>query len=117
MWAARPTKEANQWRRAPEPMLTEVANTLWNLQRADQLAGLDPQQLLANARARREAASRAMQVVVLPVPVAIATKISRCWRRRRGWRGRRLSPRLAMRLALPSGLPLWLWSWPCGAVT
>jgi hypothetical protein len=69
-------------------MLTEVANTLWNLQRADQLAGLDPQQLLANARAlvdrvepdrhlqaealaRREAASRAMQVVVLPVPVAI----------------------------------------------
>jgi hypothetical protein len=32
---------------------------------------LDPQQLLADAPARREAASRAMQVVVLPVPVAI----------------------------------------------
>ena len=36
---------------APELMLTEVANTLWKLQRADQLAGLDPQQLLADARA------------------------------------------------------------------
>jgi predicted nucleic acid-binding protein len=35
---------------APELMLTEVANTLWKLQRADQLADLDPQQLLADAR-------------------------------------------------------------------
>ena len=31
-------------------VLTEVANTLWKLQRADQLADLDPQQLLADAR-------------------------------------------------------------------
>jgi hypothetical protein len=31
-------------------MLTEVANTLWKLQRADQLAGLNPQQLLLDAR-------------------------------------------------------------------
>jgi predicted nucleic acid-binding protein len=31
-------------------MLTEVANTLWKLQRADRLADLDPQQLLADAR-------------------------------------------------------------------
>jgi predicted nucleic acid-binding protein len=31
-------------------MLTEVANTLWKLQRADLLAGLDPQQLLSEAR-------------------------------------------------------------------
>lgn len=35
---------------APELMLTEMANTLWKLQRADQLAGLDPQQLLLDAR-------------------------------------------------------------------
>ncbi len=35
---------------APELMLTEVANTLWKLQRAEQLAGLNPQQLLAEAR-------------------------------------------------------------------
>jgi len=35
---------------APELMLSEVANTLWKLQRADHLAGLDPQQLLADAR-------------------------------------------------------------------
>jgi len=34
---------------APELMLTEVANALWKLQRAKQLAGLDPQQLLADA--------------------------------------------------------------------
>jgi hypothetical protein len=39
LWAARPAKEANQWRRAPETMLTEVANAFWNLQRADQLPG------------------------------------------------------------------------------
>ena len=35
---------------APELMLTEVANTLWKLQRAEQLAGLNPQQLLLDAR-------------------------------------------------------------------
>ncbi len=35
---------------APELMLTEVANTLWKLQRAGHLADLDPQQLLAEAR-------------------------------------------------------------------
>ncbi len=35
---------------APELMLTEVANTLWKLRRADQLNNLDPQQLLADAR-------------------------------------------------------------------
>ncbi len=35
---------------APELMLSEVANTLWKLQRAEQLADLDPQQLLADAR-------------------------------------------------------------------
>ncbi|MFM7547694.1 MAG: type II toxin-antitoxin system VapC family toxin [Cyanobacteriota bacterium] len=35
---------------APELMLTEVTNTLWKLQRADQLAGLHPQQLLMDAR-------------------------------------------------------------------
>jgi predicted nucleic acid-binding protein len=35
---------------APELMLTEVANTLWKLRRADQLITLDPQQLLADAR-------------------------------------------------------------------
>lgn len=35
---------------APELMLTEVANTLWKLQQAGHLAGLDPQQLLAEAR-------------------------------------------------------------------
>jgi len=34
---------------APELMLTEVANTLWKLQRAEQLVGLDPQQLLLDA--------------------------------------------------------------------
>ena len=35
---------------APELMLSEVANTLWKLQRVDQLAGLDPQLLLLDAR-------------------------------------------------------------------
>lgn len=35
---------------APELMLSEVANTLWKLQRAEQLADLDPQELLADAR-------------------------------------------------------------------
>ena len=35
---------------APELLLSEVANTLWNLQRAGHLADLDPQQLLAEAR-------------------------------------------------------------------
>ncbi len=35
---------------APELMLTEVANTLWKLQRAGLLTDLDPQQLLAEAR-------------------------------------------------------------------
>jgi predicted nucleic acid-binding protein len=35
---------------APELMLTEVANTLWKLQRGEQLVGLDPQQLLTEAR-------------------------------------------------------------------
>ena len=35
---------------APELMLTELANTLWKLQRADRLNGLDPQELLAEAR-------------------------------------------------------------------
>lgn len=35
---------------APELMLSEVANTLWKLQRAGHLADLDPQQLLADAR-------------------------------------------------------------------
>ena len=35
---------------APELMLTEVANTLWKLQRSEQLSDLDPQQLLADAR-------------------------------------------------------------------
>ena len=34
---------------APELMLTEVANALWRLQRGAGLAGLDPQQLLADA--------------------------------------------------------------------
>jgi predicted nucleic acid-binding protein len=34
---------------APELMLSEVANTLWKLWRADQLNNLDPQQLLADA--------------------------------------------------------------------
>ncbi len=34
---------------APELMLTEVANTLWKLQRAENLADIDPQQLLAEA--------------------------------------------------------------------
>jgi predicted nucleic acid-binding protein len=34
---------------APELMLSEVANILWKLQRADHLADLDPQQLLASA--------------------------------------------------------------------
>ncbi len=31
-------------------MLTEVANALWKLARSDQLKGLDPQLLLADAR-------------------------------------------------------------------
>jgi predicted nucleic acid-binding protein len=35
---------------APELMLSEVANSLWKLQRADLLADLDPLQLLADAR-------------------------------------------------------------------
>lgn len=35
---------------APELMLTELANTLWKLERADRLNGLDPQELLAEAR-------------------------------------------------------------------
>lgn len=35
---------------APELMLTEVANTLWKLQRAQQLQGVDPQELLVHAR-------------------------------------------------------------------
>ena len=34
---------------APELMLTEVANALWRLQRGAGLAGMDPQQLLADA--------------------------------------------------------------------
>jgi predicted nucleic acid-binding protein len=34
---------------APELMLTEVANALWKLQRSAGLAGMDPQQLLADA--------------------------------------------------------------------
>jgi predicted nucleic acid-binding protein len=35
---------------APELMLTELANTLWRLQRADRLNDHDPQELLAEAR-------------------------------------------------------------------
>jgi len=35
---------------APELMLTEVANTLWKLQRAQQLQGVNPQELLAHAK-------------------------------------------------------------------
>jgi predicted nucleic acid-binding protein len=35
---------------APELMLTELANTLWKLQRADRLNDLDPQEMLAEAR-------------------------------------------------------------------
>ena len=35
---------------APELMLSEVANTLWKLWRADLLNNLDAQQLLADAR-------------------------------------------------------------------
>jgi predicted nucleic acid-binding protein len=35
---------------APELMLTELANTLWKLQRANRLNDLDPQELLAEAR-------------------------------------------------------------------
>lgn len=35
---------------APELMLSEVANTLWKLHRTDNLGGLDPQGLLADAR-------------------------------------------------------------------
>jgi predicted nucleic acid-binding protein len=35
---------------APELMLTELANTLWKLQRAQRLNDLDPQELLAEAR-------------------------------------------------------------------
>lgn len=34
---------------APELMLTEVANTLWKLRRADHLGDLDPQDLLTEA--------------------------------------------------------------------
>ena len=35
---------------APELMLTELANTLWKLRRAERLNDLDPQELLAEAR-------------------------------------------------------------------
>jgi predicted nucleic acid-binding protein len=35
---------------APELMLTELANTLWKLRRADRLNDLDPQELLTEAR-------------------------------------------------------------------
>jgi len=35
---------------APELMLSELANTLWKLRRADRLNDLDPQELLAEAR-------------------------------------------------------------------
>ncbi|MCP9914763.1 type II toxin-antitoxin system VapC family toxin [Cyanobium sp. BA20m-14] len=35
---------------APELMLSEVANTLWKLQRGGNLNGIDPQALLADAR-------------------------------------------------------------------
>ncbi len=35
---------------APELMLSELANTLWKLQRADRLNDLEPQELLAEAR-------------------------------------------------------------------
>ncbi len=35
---------------APELMLSEVANTLWKLHGTDNLGGLDPQELLADAR-------------------------------------------------------------------
>ena len=35
---------------APELMLTEVANTLWKLQRAQQLQGVNPQELLVHAK-------------------------------------------------------------------
>ena len=35
---------------APELMLTQLANTLWKLRRADRLINLDPQELLAEAR-------------------------------------------------------------------
>ena len=38
---------------APELMLTELANTLWKLQRADRLNDLDPQELQAEALAER----------------------------------------------------------------
>jgi predicted nucleic acid-binding protein len=34
---------------APELILTEVANALWKLRRSAGLAGMDPQQLLADA--------------------------------------------------------------------
>lgn len=36
---------------APELMLTEVSNGLWKLQRAEALGGIDPQDLLLEARA------------------------------------------------------------------
>jgi predicted nucleic acid-binding protein len=36
---------------APELMLTELANTLWKLRRADRLNDLDPQELQAEALA------------------------------------------------------------------
>ena len=35
---------------APELMLTEVANTLWKLHRAQQLQGVNPQELLDHAK-------------------------------------------------------------------
>ena len=35
---------------APELMLTEVANTLWKLHRAQKLQGVNPQELLAHAK-------------------------------------------------------------------
>ena len=35
---------------APELMITEVANTLWKLHRAQQLQGVNPQELLVHAK-------------------------------------------------------------------
>ncbi len=61
LWAARPAKEANQRRRAPAP-----------IREPDAAGGAQLlQERQAEALARREAASRAKQVVVLPVPVEI----------------------------------------------
>ena len=47
-WAQ--TLEAAGMVLAPELMLTEVANTLWKLQRAQQLQGVNPQELLTHAK-------------------------------------------------------------------